>query len=92
MHSQLGLVFTTKMKIEFLVFHKSSNSMPYGMFCNAAIWQIMGYKMVILHEVKLVPEAIAEGTNGRIVISQLATSVYKHIPIAQSIAEHCNFF
>ena len=48
--------------------------------------------MVILHEVKLVPEAIAEGTNGRIVISSLATLVYKHIPIAQSIAEHCIFF
>ena len=48
--------------------------------------------MVILHEVKLVPEAIAEGTNGRIVISSLATLVYKHIPIAQSITEHCIFF
>ena len=53
---------------------------------------VQGHTMVILHEVKLVPEALAEGTNGRIVISSLATLVYKHIPIAQSIAEHCNFF
>ena len=52
---------------------------------------VQGHTMVILHEVKLVPEAIAKGTNGRIVISSLATLVYKHIPIAQSIAEHCNF-
>ena len=48
--------------------------------------------MVILHEVKLVPEALSEGTNGRIVISPLATFVYKHIPIAQHVAEHFNFF
>ena len=49
-----------------------------------------GANMAILHEVKLVPEVIAEGTNGQIVISPLATLLYKHIPIAQSIAEHFN--
>ena len=38
------------------------------------------------------PEALVEGTNGQIVISPLATLVYKHIPIAQRIAENCNFF
>ena len=48
--------------------------------------------MEILHELKLVPEASLEGTNGQIVISPLATLVYKHITIGQRIAEHCNFF
>ena len=51
---------------------------------------VQGHTMVILYEAKLVPEAIAEGANGRIVISSLATLLYKHIPIAQSIAEYRN--
>ena len=42
--------------------------------------------MALLHEEKLLPEAIAEGNNDRIVIKPLVTQVYKHIPRAQSIA------
>ena len=48
--------------------------------------------MALLHEEKLLPEAIAEGNNDRIVIKPLVTQVYKHIPSAQSLAEYFNFF
>ena len=42
LHSKLGSVFSAKMKIEFIELYKSSKSMPYGSFCNAAIWHILG--------------------------------------------------
>ena len=41
LHSKLGSVFSTKMKIEFIVLYKSFKSMPYDSFCNAAVWHIL---------------------------------------------------
>ena len=48
--------------------------------------------MVTLHEVELVREALVEGTNFRISISPIASLVYNHISIVQSIAEYCKLF
>ena len=38
------------------------------------------------------PEELAEGTNSRIAISPIATLIYNHMAIVQSIAEHFKFF
>ena len=67
-------ILTTKRYIaisKLLVYRNKSN-----IRCN---------NMVILHEVKLVPEAIAEGSNGRMALSPLVNVGRKHVLMARSI-------
>ena len=65
---------------------KSQNSLfeARGRYSSLLVTEILvetDNNMVILHEVKLVPDALAKGINSRIVRLLLDTLVFNHIPM-----------